>query len=105
METPKGVGLYISSNVFEIQFIEKRKVRFSENGLSYAWDHLISVAPFLFVGARFARLQMKAQLALEILVEVKENSEELGEIEKKVFKPKYDAERLSDYGEKPDESF
>ena len=63
------------------------------------------VAPVLLTGARFARLQMKAQLALEILVEVRKRSDDLGEIEKKEFKPKYDAERLSDYGEKPDESF
>ena len=38
-------------------------------------------------------------------MEVKSSNDDLGEVEKKEFKPKFDVERLSDYGEKPDESF
>ena len=48
---------------------------------------------------------MKAQLALEILLEVKQKDDEMGDTEKKGFKPKYGAERLNDYGKKPDENF
>ena len=59
----------------------------------------------LIVGARHEQLQRKAKLALEILLEEKKKWEDLGDTEKKEFKPKYDAKRLEDYGAKPDESF
>ena len=44
-------------------------------------------------------------MALEILLEEKKKGDDLGDMEKKEFKPKYDAKRLEDYGAKPDESF
>ena len=44
-------------------------------------------------------------MALEILLEVKQKDDEMGDTEKKGFKPKYGAERLNDYGKKPDENF
>ena len=58
-----------------------------------------------FAGARHEQLQRRAQLALEILLEEKKKGDDLGDMEKKEFKPKYDAKRLEDYGAKPDESF
>ena len=50
-------------------------------------------------------MQRKSQLALEILLEEKKKGDDLGDTEKKEFKPRFDAKRLEDYGAKPDESF
>ena len=54
---------------------------------------------------RHKRLQRRATLAKEILVEERRRGENLEEILLKKFTPKYDVEKLDDYGVKPDESF
>ena len=43
-------------------------------------------------------------MAMEILIEERRKGVIEG-VEKKEFKPKYELERLSDYGEKPEEGF
>ena len=54
---------------------------------------------------RHKRLQRRATLAREILVEERRRGENLEEILLKKFTPKYDVKKLDDYGVKPDESF
>ena len=46
---------------------------------------------------------MRATLAMEILMEARREGENLGEVKKKEFVPKYDVGKLEDYGDKPPE--
>ena len=57
------------------------------------------------LGGRFQNLRMRWQSAVELLLLAKEKVGNRGEAPKKKFEPKYNVERLDDYGEKPDESF
>ena len=57
------------------------------------------------LGGRFRNLRMRWQSAMELLLLAKGKVGNRGEAPKKKFEPKYNVERLDDYGEKPDESF
>ena len=58
-----------------------------------------------FLGKRHAELQMKATLAKEMLKEARARKAENQGVKEKVFEPKYDMEKLEDYGAKPPKSF